>query len=68
MPTVEPEGREHCELHRDDEPDRVCEQVLVAGRDALVEAQDVREVVRERDQARVYSDLPDAPHVHGRAK
>ena len=48
---VEPEQREDHELHRHGQHDRVGEQVLVALRDAAVEAQDVGQVVGERQQA-----------------
>ena len=64
---VEAEEREDHDLHRHDEDDRVLEEVLVAVRDPLVEAQDEGEVVGQRDQAHVHPDLPDAPDVDGGA-
>jgi hypothetical protein len=60
---VEPEQREDHELHPDRDRDRVRDQVVVAERNALVEAQDVREVVRERDQACVHADLSQAANA-----
>ena len=63
---VEAEQREDRELHRrPTNDDRVRQQLLVAVRDARVEAQDVREVVGEREQARVDADLPEAADVDG---
>ena len=62
---IEPEHREDHELHRDGERDRVPEQLLVPLRDPRVEAEDVGEVVGEREQARVDADLSQAAGVHG---
>jgi hypothetical protein len=61
---VEAERREDRDLHRDRDPDRVREQVLVAGRDPVVEPQHVRQVVGERQQRGVHAHLADAAHVH----
>ena len=61
---VEAERRVDRDLHRHGDPDRVGEQVLVAVRDPLVEAQHVRQPVGEREQGRVHADLADAADVH----
>ena len=61
---VEAERGEDRDLHRDRDPDRVQEQLLVAVRDPLVEAEQVREPVGEREQGRVHTDLADATNVH----
>jgi hypothetical protein len=54
---VEPEGGEHRQLAQRHERERLPEQVLVATRDAGIEAQHVRHRVGERDEAGVDQDL-----------
>ena len=58
---VEPEGDEHGHLHRHDRDEDVQpEELVVAGRNALVEAHVEGDVPGDRDEARVGDDLPDA--------
>ena len=60
---VEAEQREDDELDGHDEEQRVPEQPVVPGRDALVEAQHVGQVVGEREQAGVDGDLAEPARV-----
>src|SRR5256885_15241594 len=65
---VEAEQREHDQLARHDERERDEEEVLVAVRDPGVEAEREREVVGERDYARVDEHLRRSASVGGREK
>jgi hypothetical protein len=58
---VQPERREDQQLADDDQQDRPAQQVAVAVRHAVVEAQRERQVVRERDQATVDRELEQPP-------
>jgi hypothetical protein len=61
---VEAERSVNRDLHRHRDPDRVGEQLLVAVRDPLVEAEHVRQPVGERQEGRIHADLADATDVH----
>ena len=63
---VQAEGGEQRQLDRHHERDGAGEQVLVAARDAGVEAQHERQVVGERDQAGVDPHLSEAARVYRR--